>query len=236
MNISTGWMVAGGIAAGAAAIGGIAWAVSASGKKDQDADRFAVDRFGHFDRAPQDNQWTPHETNYTTVPRLSTREVNTYRIGDYVYGTREIRQTTTSHSMSRIYEAARGNDAVLSLQELRDFALRNFDRDGSGGLNRSERNRFDDVYGATSRSRTVIVGHEPFARWSPRDDRSFPDPDYPHTPSRPNGPGDDGGGRLPPYNGGNGPGDEGSFIPPSSGGNGPGDEAVWLGSGDPWIG
>lgn len=207
MQMNTGLMIAGGIAAGAAAIGGIAWAISASGKKDHDASEFAVRNFGHFDRAPQDNQWSAHEVSYTSQPRITTREVNTYRVGDHVFGTREIRETTTSHSMSRIYEAAKGNDAVLSLQELRDFSLRNFDRDSSGGLNRAERNAFDKLYDGTSRSHTHLIGSEPFMRWSPRDDRNYPDPDYPNGPSRPNGPGDDGGSYVPP-NHGNGPGDE----------------------------
>ena len=218
-----------GVVAGVVGLGAL---LSACAPKEQDADTFALDKFGGFDKEPKDNKWTRGEVEYTSRPRVSTREVNTYRVGDYVYGTREIRETTTRNSMNRIYEAAKGNDAVLSLKEIRDFALKNFDADKNGTLNRGERNKFADVYGPTSRSRTVIVGTEPFMRHSPR--RDYPDPNYPYNPGNGGTSGGDdggyippGGGYVPPSNGGTGGSggtaggdDGGTYVPPSSGGSG----------------
>jgi hypothetical protein len=210
---------------------GLGFLLAGCAPKEQDADSFALDKFGGFDREPKDNQWTAGETTKATA-YTRTQEVNTYRVGDYIFGTRQILRTTTTSSMQRIYDAAKGNDAVLSLQELRDFAISGFDADKNGTLNKSERNHFNDVYEPTSRSQTELVGSEPFSRYSPRYD--YPDNGGGHGGTSPgddygNGggwggtsPGDDGGsgGYVPPSNGGTSPGDSGGYVPPSNGGSG----------------
>jgi hypothetical protein len=227
------------IALGVGIVGAAALALSAC-STEKDADTFGLDKFKDFDRSPQDNKWTQNEVVRTTA-RNHTQEVNTYRVGDYIFGTRQIMKTTTTSSMQRIFDAAKGNDAVLSLQELRDFTLKNFDADKNGTLNRDERKKFGTQFDATSRSQTALVGSEGFSRYSPRND--YPDPGYPgggsgggtspgddygggyNPPSNGGGstsPGDDGGGYTPPSNGGGStsPGDGGGYTPPPSNGGG----------------
>ncbi|MCB0878476.1 MAG: hypothetical protein KDC46_05795 [Thermoleophilia bacterium] len=232
----TGKQVAIGLGVVAGAVG-LAAVLSGCAPKEQDADSFALDKFGTFDREPKDNKWTAGEKEFSTA-YVRTKEVDTYRVGDYVFGTREIRRTTTTNSMSRIFDAAKGNDAVLSLQELRDFALKNFDADKNGTLNKTERNHFSDVYAPTSRSRTEIIGREGFSRYSPRNDYpsgggtgggTSPGDDYGGGYGGGTGggtsPGDTGGGYVPPSSGGGtgggtSPGDSGGgYVPPSNGGS-----------------
>lgn len=209
----TGKQVAIGLGVVAGAVG--LTALLSGCTSEQDADTFALNKFKDFDRSPQDNKWTQNELVRSTAWN-HTQEVNTYRVGDYIFGTRQILKTTTTSSMERIFDAAKGNDAVLSLQELRDFSLEHFDADRNGTLNRQERNKFGSQYDTTSRSSTAFVGSEPFSRYSPRNDDYY----YPPTGGS--------GGSIPPWNGdtsrgddnGNSgptsPGDTGGYTPPPS--------------------
>lgn len=216
------------VAIGVGVLGASALALAACAPKEQDADSFGLDKFRDFDRNPQDNAWSEREATRTTS-RNHTQEVNTYRVGDYVIGTRQILKTTTTQSMERIFNAAKGNDAVLSLQELRDFTLTNFDADSNGTLNRSERKKFSSQFDPTTRSHTAVIGSESFSRYSP----SSYVPDYGLPGGGTGGgtsPGDDGGWNpgLPGggTGGGTSPGDDGGYVPPSNGGGGrtsPGD-------------
>ena len=212
-DMHVGWKIAG--AVGLVGVGALALAACSSEKNPNE---FAMDEFGKFDDKPKDNKWGSNELEKSFI-HTRTQEVNTYRLGDYVHGTRQILQRESTDSMRRIFEAAKGNDAVLSLEELTNFAVSKFDGDKNGTLNRSERNAFDEAYGvATTRTREVLIGSEPFMRYSPRE--TYPDPNYPGTGNGGTSGGDDSG--WPggnPGNGGTSGGDDGGYIPPS-GGNG----------------
>jgi hypothetical protein len=190
------------IAIGAGVVGAVgvgALVLAACGEKNPN--EFAMDEFGKFDTKPKDNQWTANELEKTWI-HTRTQEVNTYRIGDYIHGTRQILQSERTESMRRIFEAARGNDAVLSLDELTNFTLQRGDTDGDKVLSGGERRDFNDAYGVTeTRTREVLMGQESFMRYAPRQD--YPDPSYPSTPTGPTSPGDDHG--TPPTSGGDEP-------------------------------
>ena len=191
---------------------------------NKNPNEFAMDEFGTFDDRPKDNNWTPNELEKSWI-HTRTQEVNTYRIGDYIHGTRQILQHESTDSMRRIFEAARGNDAVLSLDELTNFAVTRFDADKDGQLSSGERGDFNRAYGvATTRTRDVLIGQEPFMRYSPRND--YPAPNYPGTGGQgPTSPGDDGG------QGPTSPGDDGGAGWPSNPGN-PGNPGLPSGGDD----
>jgi hypothetical protein len=205
------------IAIGAGLVGGAALALTACGNQEKDAQSFVLDKFGKMDDDPQDNKWTAGEVEQGWT-NSRWQEVNTYRVGDYVYGTKQRLEWPTTDSMRRVYDAAKGNDAVLSLKELADFAM-TYDADKNGTLNHDERRSFEKAYQiTTTRGQTRVTHEESFIDYRPRVD--YPDPYYPPNNGGPTSPGDDGGWYEPPSNGGTSGGDDGGYIPPSSGGSG----------------
>jgi hypothetical protein len=210
-----------GIAAGIVGVGALALA-ACGGPKEQDAESKLLEDFQKFDRSPRDNTWTQPETTLFEVGRpYSTNRHNTYRVGEMQFWEQQIVHRETTSDMDRLFAAAKGNDAVASLAELKTVAMR-FDKDGNGTLNRDERKDFDRQFGASERSRTILDRVE--TGWSYV--RDYPDPNYPGNGGGSTSPGDDGG-----YNPGNGggntsPGDDGGYVPPSNGGGntGPGDD------------
>lgn len=228
--------VAAKIAIGVGLVGVGALALGACAPKEQDAESKLLGDFQKFDRNPRDNNWTQSEAKLFEVGRpYSANRHNTYRVGDMQFWEQQIVHKETSSSMERLFAAAKGNDAVASLAELKQVAMR-FDKDGNGTLNRSERKDFDRQFGTDVRSRTILDNVE--TGWSYVQD--YPDPSYPgngggHTspgddvgygPGNGGGntsPGDDGGGYSPPPSNGGGntsPGDGGGSTPPSNGGSG----------------
>jgi hypothetical protein len=210
MNV--GWKIA--IGAGIVGVGALALA-ACGGPKEQDAESKLLEDFQKFDRSPRDNNWTQPESTLFEVGRpYSANRHNTYRVGDMQFWEQQIVHRETTSDMDRLFAAAKGNDAVASLAELKSVAMR-FDKDGNGTLNRDERKDFDRQFGATERSRTILDSVE--TGWSYV--QSYPDPNYPGNGGGHTSPGDDGG-----YNPGNGggntsPGDDGGgYVPPSNGG------------------
>lgn len=213
------------IGAGLVGVGALALA-ACGGPKEQDAESKLLEDFQKFDRSPRDNNWTQPETQLFEVGRpYSTNRHNTFRVPDpfsdgytQFYEQQIVHKETTS-SMDRLFAAAKGNDAVASLAELKSVAMR-FDKDGNGTLNRDERNEFDRQFGADVRSRTILDSVETGSYYVRE---NYPDPNYPGTGGGSTSPGDDGG-----YNPGNGggntsPGDDGGgYTPPSNGGGGGG--------------
>lgn len=210
------------IGAGIVGVGALALA-ACGGPKEQDAESKLLGDFQKFDRNPRDNNWTQGEATLFEVGRpYSTNRHNTYRVGDMQFWEQQIVHKETTSSMERLFAAAKGNDAVASLAELKTVALR-FDKDGNGTLNRDERKDFDRQFGADVRSRTILDRVE--TGWSYVQD--YPDPNYPGTGGGSTSPGDDYGGGYNPGNGGGNtsPGDDGGgYVPPSNGGGtSPGD-------------
>ncbi len=227
------------IGAGIVGVGALALA-ACGGPKEQDAESKLLSDFQKFDRSPRDNNWTQGEATLFEVGRpYSANRHNTYRVGDMQFWEQQIVHKETTSSMERLFAAAKGNDAVASLAELKTVAMR-FDKDGNGTLSRDERKDFDRQFGADVRSRTILDRVE--TGWSYV--RDYPDPNYPgngggstspgddggYNPGNGGGstsPGDDGGGYTPPSNGGGSgggtsPGDGGGYTPPPSNGGGSG--------------
>lgn len=219
-HMHVGWK----LAIGAGLIGAAAIGIAAcSGPKEQDAESMLLEDFQKFDRSPRDNKWTASEATLFEVGRpYSTNRHNTYRVGNMQFYEQQIVHRETTSSMEKLFAAAKGNDAVASLQELKAVAMR-FDKDGNGTLSRAERRDFDAQFGADVRSRTILDSVE--TGWYYVND--YPDPGYPGSGGGHTSPGDDGG-YVPGNGGGNtSPGDDGgSWTPPSNGGGGgtsPGD-------------
>ncbi|MCW2920569.1 MAG: hypothetical protein JWL76_443 [Thermoleophilia bacterium] len=211
MNL--GWKVA--IGAGIVGVGALALA-ACGGPKEQDAESKLLEDFQKFDRSPRDNNWTQPETTLFEVGRpYSANRYNTYRVGDMQFWEQQIVHRESTSDMDRLFAAAKGNDAVASLAELKTVAMR-FDNDGNGTLNRDERKDFDRQFGASERSRTILDRVE--TGWSYVQD--YPDPNYPGNGGGQTSPGDDGGSYNPGNGGGNtSPGDDGGgYTPPSNGG------------------
>lgn len=185
---------------------------------EKNANEFAVDEFGKFDQNPTDNKWTQHETTLgfreTPPPQL----VETYRVGEARIGTWQYLERNRTESMGRVFEAARGNDAVLSLDELTNFAISRFDSDRNGTLSGGERNAFNGTYGIARTYTPWVV-----TRTAPYIDLDY----YRQYPTNPGtggtsggddhgtggtSGGDDGGTYVPPNNGG-------GYVPPSNGGD-----------------
>lgn len=232
------------IGAGIVGVGALALA-ACGGPKEQDAESKLLGDFQKFDRSPRDNNWTQGEATLFEVGRpYSTNRHNTYRVPDlfsngyHQFYEQQIVHKETNSSMERLFAAAKGNDAVASLAELKTVAMR-FDKDGNGTLNKDERKDFDRQFGAQVSSRTILDRVETgsyFVRESYPDNGggsgTSPGDDYGggYNPGNGGGstsPGDDGGGYIPPSNGGgNGggtsPGDGGGYTPPPSNGGGSG--------------
>ena len=218
MSINTLGKIAIGVGAlGVIGVGGMLLA-GCGGPKEQDPESKLLEDFQKFDRNPRDNNWTQAETNLFTVgrPYIGARH-NTYRIGDTQFYEQSVLHTETTSNMDRLFAAARGNDAVASLAELKSVALR-FDADKNGTLNRSERRDFDNQFEASERSRTIvdstttgfyIVDNYPTNPGGYVPPTSGGD-DSGYIP--PTSGGDDNGGYVPPSNGG-------GYVPPSNGGN-----------------
>jgi hypothetical protein len=192
------------VVVGGLAIGGII--IAARGPKEQDVNDKLLGEFGRFDSRPKDNAWTAAEAvqYYREGPYWTpwyTKEVR----GNIELQERYYQTTATTWSMERMFQTARGNDAVASLQELRAVALR-FDYDGNGTLGRDERRDFDRQFEAFSNTRTTRLDTD--TRLVER----YPD-NGGYRP--PNGPGDS------PGNGGGWPGNGGT-RPPGNGGGSPG--------------
>jgi hypothetical protein len=201
------------VVVGGLAIGGLV--MLARGPKEQDVNDKLLGEFGRFDNRPKDNAWTSAEAVQFNRSGPSwtpwyTKEVR----GNVELQERYYQTTETTRSMERMFQAARGNDAVASLQELRAVALR-FDYDGNGTLGRNERSDFDRQFESTANTRTTRLDTD--SRLVER----YPD-NGGYRP--PNGPGDSpgNGGNYPPGNGGGTPGNGGGDTPlPGNGGTRP---------------
>ncbi len=219
------------IGAGIVGVGALAL-VACGGPKEQDAESFGLKEFGKFDKN-KDNKWGSSEIEQSWI-HTRTQEVNTWRIGDYIHGTRQILQRTSTDSMRRIFEAAKGNDAVLSLQEMSDFARNTYDADKNDTLNKDERKAFKNAYGVTSTStREVLIGSEPFMRYSPRSRDNYPTTGGSGGTShgderRDTSDGDENGGYIPPP-----PSNGGGYTPPPSNGGGSGNPEDSTDNGNP---
>ncbi|MCW2949307.1 MAG: hypothetical protein JWN41_320, partial [Thermoleophilia bacterium] len=156
----------------------------------QTPEQYTNNLFKDFDRDPNNNGISRDEATRHHKSTHST-DVFQYRIGDIDVFDRQVIQHSWTSSVLRAVDAARGNDAVASWQELNTLA-NTYDVDGKPGLSGKEQSRFSSVYGPiTSNSREEILSHQTVYR-----EHSYPTHDYDgYDPSDPGGtsPGDSGG-------------------------------------------
>jgi hypothetical protein len=193
--------------------------------REEDPQSKVLDDFQKFDKN-RDTNWTNDELTTFEVSRpYSQMRQNTYRVGNMQFYQQNIVHTETHSNMEKAYAAAKGNDAVVSLQELVALASR-ADKDGNGTLNGGERRDFDKNYGPVSNTRTILDRVE--TGWYYVNDYpsnggggggTSPGDDYNPGSGGGTSPGDDYGGGYNPGGGGTSPGDSGS----SGGSTSPGD-------------
>jgi hypothetical protein len=206
--------------------------------KEEDPQSKVLDDFQKFDKN-RDTNWSADELTSFEVGRpYSQLRQNTYRVGNMQFYQQNIVHNETHSSMEKAYAAAKGNDAIVSLQELVSLASRS-DKDGNGTLSGGERRDFDRAYGPVSNTRTILDRVE--TGWYYVDDypssggggHTSPGDDYNPGSGGGTSPGDDYGGGYNPGGGGTSPGDSGGssggstspgdsgggYTPPSSGGS-----------------